>query len=143
RLHHRPLDGLDRPLVGAMAPAAEALGELQDAISPATCLESTLDAHRSSPRPPPGTSRRPAAGEGRCGACGSVSCLLRQPVRQGLLEMLLVPAGQDQRRAETVLPLAVLAQGQVVAAAGLARLDLACPRHAEALHGAPLRLQLR
>src|SRR6185369_16027826 len=46
RLHHRALDGLDRPLVGAVAPAAEALGELQDAISTPTSLESTLDAHR-------------------------------------------------------------------------------------------------
>src|SRR6266481_5000469 len=64
RLHHRALDRLDRALVGAIAPAAEALGELQDAISPATCLESTLDAHSFSPLPPPGTFRRPAAGVG-------------------------------------------------------------------------------
>src|SRR5438874_8660032 len=50
RLHHRALDGLDRALVGAVTPAAEALRELQDAISPATSLESTLDAHCFSPR---------------------------------------------------------------------------------------------
>src|SRR6266850_1302833 len=88
-------------------------------------------------------ARSPAAGAGRCGACGSCCCLLRQPVRQGLLQVLLVPAVQDQRFAEAVLPLAVLAQGQVVPAEGLARLDLARPRHAEALDRAPFRLQLR
>src|SRR5258708_7806106 len=41
RLHHRTLDGLDGALVAAVAAPAEALGELQDSISTATCLEPT------------------------------------------------------------------------------------------------------
>src|SRR5438552_14069409 len=45
RLHQAALDGLDRALVAAVAPAAETLGELEDSISTATCLEPTLDAH--------------------------------------------------------------------------------------------------
>src|SRR5438105_6883260 len=69
--------------------------------------------------------------------------LLRQSVRQGPLEVLLVPAGEDLASAQMPLALAVLAQGQVVAAESLGRLDLPRPRHAEALHGAPLGLQLR
>src|SRR5205085_4212388 len=96
RLHHGALHCLDGALVAAVAAAPEALGELEDAISTATCLEPTLDAH-------------------------CTDSLLRQPVRQGLLEVPLVAARQDQRIAETVLALAVLAQRQVVPAAGLAR----------------------
>src|SRR6202023_4207600 len=60
-----------------------------------------------------------------------------------LRQFLPSPPGQDHRLAEAVLALAVLVQGQIVPATRFARLDLARPRHAEALHRAPLRLQLR
>src|SRR5262249_42698020 len=84
RLHHCPLDRLERPLVRAVAPAAETLGELQDAIAAAACLESSLDAHvLTSPTsairtagPPCGASRRGRRAP-RClpgGACACGSC---------------------------------------------------------------------
>src|SRR5947207_3329042 len=79
---------------------------------------------------------------GACGCCERKS-LLRQPVRQGPLQMLLVAPLEDERFPQSILALAILAQGQVVPAARLARLDLAGGRHAEPLHRAPLRLQLR
>src|SRR5262249_44610119 len=117
RLHHAALDGLDRALVAAVAAAAEALGELQDSIAAPARLEPTLDSH--------------------------CSLLLRQAVLKGPLTVVFFAPREDQRIVQPGLPLAVFAQRQVVAAAGLAGLDLAGPGHAEPLHRAALRLQLR
>src|SRR2546428_3394473 len=57
--------------------------------------------------------------------------------------MLLVAGAQDLAVAQPALSLAVLAQGQVVAAERLGRLDLARPGAAEPLHRAPPGLQFR
>src|SRR5476651_145181 len=132
RLHHGALDRFYGALVATIAASPEALGELEDPITTTACFETSLDAHCCS-----STSSWPAeeaAGGGN---------LLRQPVRQGLLQLPLVAPRQHQRLAEAVLALAVLAQGQVVAASGLARLDLPRPGAAKALHRAPLGLHLR
>src|SRR5207253_2410371 len=51
--------------------------------------------------------------------------------------------GEHLGAAQMALALAILAQGQVVPAERPSRLDLARPRHAEALHGTPLGFQLR
>src|SRR5207237_159846 len=136
-LHEGALHRLDGALVATVPPAAEPAGQLEHAVAAAAGLETSFDAHCCDSsvccglRPPPVPDR-------------ARSCvLLRQPVRQRLLQMPLVAALEDLGAAQVALALAVLAQGQVVAAERLGRLDLARPGGAEPLHGAPLRLQLR